>query len=248
MSSAQVDPSLEEDFERAAAFLRGIAGKLDAADLLYFYGRFKQAKAGPNDTSKPGFFDFQGKQKWQAWKDLGDMPKETAMREYVDKLEEIDPEWAGKEPEKGGSWVSVSAMVAPDEEAIANQDKSLFDWVKEGNAVEVRKRLKAGGGGGADASKQKDGDGMGLIHWAADRGDVDVLNALLDAGADVNQVDGDGQTALHFASSCGHSGVASALLTRNADVDARDSDGLTAAEVASDKEMKEMLLAATKRT
>ena len=137
------DSSVAAEFEKAAEYLRGIAGDMEPADLLYFYARFKQAKVGNNDTPKPGFFEFQGKQKWQAWKDLADMPAERAMREYVGKLSELDPGWAEKEPAKIGGWVSVSAMAAPREEAIPDAEKSLFDWVKEGNAAELRKRITA---------------------------------------------------------------------------------------------------------
>ena len=31
----------EDEFEEAASFLKGIAGKLETADLLYFYARYK---------------------------------------------------------------------------------------------------------------------------------------------------------------------------------------------------------------
>ena len=74
------DPELVEDFEKAAAYLRGIAGKLDSSDLLYLYARFKQANEGPCNAPKPGFFDFQGKQKWAAWKSLEDLSREQAMQ------------------------------------------------------------------------------------------------------------------------------------------------------------------------
>jgi acyl-CoA-binding protein len=234
------DPYLQDEFEKAAAFLPGVVGKLDSADLLYFYGRFKQAKVGPNDTAKPGFFEFQGKQKWQAWKDMGDMSKETAMSEYVDKMNQIDPDWVNKEcPEGGGiGWVSVSAMIAPEEENIPDDKKSIFDWTKEGNVSEVETRLRAG-----DASLKcsTDEDGMGLIHWAADRGDAAMTVMLLRLGVDVNQTDGDGQTALHFASSCGHGDVARMLIESKVDVGMCDSEGTTAEKMACDQDMKQLL-------
>lgn len=75
-----METDLKADFDRAAAYLRCIAGKLDISDLLFFYARFKQAKEGPCNTPKPGFFDFQGKQKWSAWKELGDANPERAMQ------------------------------------------------------------------------------------------------------------------------------------------------------------------------
>ena len=75
-----MDEELKINFDQAAAYLRGIAGKLDSTSLLFFYARFKQANEGPCNVPKPGFFDFQGKQKWSAWKDLGDLSREEAMQ------------------------------------------------------------------------------------------------------------------------------------------------------------------------
>ena len=230
---------IEDEFVKAAEFLRGIAEKLESADLLFFYARFKQAKIGPNNCPKPGFFEFQGRQKWQAWKELGDMSPDTAMKEYVCKLDEIVPDWVIKKPSEAagissGSWVSVSAMVRPQEEAIPDEVKSLFDWVKEGNAVEVRRRMKSA----LEPITTKDDNGMSLIHWAADRGDVTMVATLLDLGVNVNETDDEGQTALHFAASCGHLEVTRLLLDKNVDPSLSDKDGLTAAQVAEDERVK----------
>jgi len=74
------ETDIKEQFEKAASFLRGIAGKLDSQDLLYFYARFKQANEGPCNVPKPGFFSFEGKQKWSAWKELGDLDRLSAMQ------------------------------------------------------------------------------------------------------------------------------------------------------------------------
>lgn len=243
------DSCIAAEFEKAAEFLRVISSDLDPPDLLYFYARYKQAKLGPNDTPKPGFFEFQGKQKWQAWKELADMPPETAMREYVCKLNALDPGWLGKEPAKvagsgggggGGGWVSVSAMVAPQEDVIPDAEKSLFDWVKEGNAVELKRMIESGKCAAEAAIAAKDNDGMALLHWAADRGDAAVVATLLDLGADVNETDEEGQTALHYAASCGHLEVAELLLDRDADVRVCDTSGLTAAKVAEDQRVRDL--------
>ena len=39
---------------------------------------------------------------------------------------------------------------------------------------------------------------MSLLHWACDRGHVNVTQALLDHKADVNVLDAEGQTPLHY--------------------------------------------------
>ncbi|KAL8177469.1 UNVERIFIED_CONTAM: acyl-CoA binding domain-containing protein 6 [Gekko kuhli] len=50
-------------------------------------------KCGSCNTPKPGFFDFEGKQKWEAWKALGDTSPEQAMREYISTVKKLDPTW-----------------------------------------------------------------------------------------------------------------------------------------------------------
>eukprot|EP00118_Oscarella_pearsei_P001575 m.7802 g.7802 ORF g.7802 m.7802 type:complete len:384 (+) comp19665_c0_seq2:13-1164(+) len=61
---------------------------------LKLYAYFKQATIGRCTTKKPGMLDFVAKAKWDAWTELGDMPKEKAEGEYgslVGKLLEKDP-------------------------------------------------------------------------------------------------------------------------------------------------------------
>ena len=46
--------------------------------------------------------------------------------------------------------------------------------------------------------------GMTALHFAADRGFEEILEFLLQNGANVNAVDASGQTALMYAASCEH--------------------------------------------
>ncbi len=226
----------EETFDQAAACLPTILAKLSSSDLLYFYARFKQAKEGPNERPKPGFFDFQGKQKWQAWKDLGKMTKKEAMTQYVEKLESVCPEWREKDTTKGGlegSWVSVSTMKKPEESAPDEKDKTLLDFVKEGDSEKVRAAITE------ESLNLRDDEGMSALHWAADRGEAAVVEALLRGGADRDAVDGEGQTALHYAASCGHARAVALLIEAGADRGIKDRDGLKPADVAAD-DIKQM--------
>ncbi|EMP34482.1 Acyl-CoA-binding domain-containing protein 6 [Chelonia mydas] len=61
--------------------------------LLYLYARYKQVKFGNCNTPKPSFFDFEGKQKWEAWKALGDSSPHQAMQEYIATVKKLDPSW-----------------------------------------------------------------------------------------------------------------------------------------------------------
>ncbi|KAJ6657411.1 hypothetical protein lerEdw1_002578 [Lerista edwardsae] len=55
---------LAEQFERAAQRVPVLVTAASKEQLLYLYARYKQVKCGSCNTSKPGFFDFEGKQKW----------------------------------------------------------------------------------------------------------------------------------------------------------------------------------------
>ena len=217
---------MEGQFEEAAEFLKSIVGTLSSDNLLYFYARYKQAKFGPCDLPKPGFFDFQGKQKWNAWNDLGNKSKEDAMQEYVDKLDEIYPGWAEEELKPQGSWVAVSSM-AKESDDLADEHKNICDWIKEGNAKQVQAKLTA-----QDVTGYRDEEGLGLIHWAADRGDLDIVKLIAaQPSFQVNLCDDEGQTALHYACSNGHYDVVKFLLSlSDIDTSIKDNDGIMAKE------------------
>ncbi|KAK3540275.1 hypothetical protein QTP70_029394, partial [Hemibagrus guttatus] len=83
---------LEREFESAAERVRELVQTASREELLYLYARYKQATVGKCNTSKPGFFDFEGQRKWTAWKQLGDMSKEQAMQEYITSVQTLDPE------------------------------------------------------------------------------------------------------------------------------------------------------------
>ena len=76
------------------------------------------------------------------------------------------------------------------------------------------------------------------LHWAADRGDVEIIEFLLEKGSDVNSQDSEGQSALHYACSVGHGPVIQLLLNRKINVDIKDSDGQTAMDLIENDSLK----------
>jgi acyl-CoA-binding protein len=102
----QLDEDIEAEFHRAADFVAQNAGKFQVSqtDKLKLYGCYKQATEGPCNIPKPGFFNFEAKAKWEAWKSLGKMTKEEAMQRYVLTLYSLVPEWKQqvKQGEVGG--------------------------------------------------------------------------------------------------------------------------------------------------
>ena len=66
------------------------------------------------------------------------------------------------------------------------------------------------------------------LHFAAFLGcGVGIVNALLDAGADIEARDLGGETPLRFAVESGNPETVKALLNAGADREARNTDGMT---------------------
>ena len=162
-----------------------------------------------------------------------------AKNDYVEKLSSIDPIWTEKlncgAPAKSQSWACAVSSMVNAEKDLSEDKKTLVDWIKEEN-VEKVKLLILNARDNDSVIKYRDKDGMGLIHWAADRGNKDIVNILLSVNdLDVNLQDNEGQTALHYASSCGHADVVRLLLEcPNVDKTIRDNDNLLAKDNATD--------------
>ncbi len=62
---------------------------LDNNSLLFLYSHYKQSTVGNCNTIEPGFWDFAGKAKYTAWKNIFGMSKDDAMEKYIQKVEEL---------------------------------------------------------------------------------------------------------------------------------------------------------------
>ena len=78
------------------------------------------------------------------------------------------------------------------------------------------------------------------LHMAARRGNVDVIAALLDEGADMEARDSLGDTPLRRAVNCNNVDAAKLLLARGADAASRGSKALTPPLAARSIQMKEL--------
>ncbi|XP_077989211.1 uncharacterized protein LOC144443555 isoform X1 [Glandiceps talaboti] len=72
------------------------------------------------------------------------------------------------------------------------------------------------------------------IHLAADHGRTEVVDYLMNAGADKMAYSRDGLTALHFAAKGGHQGVAILLIKANVEIDDRDNEGKSPLHLAAE--------------
>ena len=106
----------------------------------------------------------------------------------------------------------------------------LVEAVKAGDEAAVRSVLA----GGADPNAAQ-GDGLSALHIAAQAGDVQIVELLLGAGADVHATTEIGEyTALHLAAGAAQAQVATRLVEAGADVGAATtSTGVTPLHLAA---------------
>ncbi|XP_073830437.1 acyl-CoA-binding domain-containing protein anorexia [Musca autumnalis] len=230
----EVEDEKDVIFTKATQQVQKTHDKIVPNDLLQLYGLFKQATVGACNTSKPRIFNMQARAKWSAWQELGSMSMEEAKHRYVEKVKQLFPQWyegvqKGETTSGGGTgWVVHSVEMPPEESDVKPDDeKNIFDFVKDGNFKKVEELLKKGD------LEVLDDTGLGLIHWATDANDVAILSLLLSSGCPVNLRDADEQqTALHYAASCGHAECVKLLLQYGADKMALDSDSKSCIDVA----------------
>ena len=76
-------------FEKAVADSKNLPERPDNATLLKIYALYKQATAGDVEGTRPGFTDFVGRAKFDAWSALEGKSADDAMQEYVDLIESL---------------------------------------------------------------------------------------------------------------------------------------------------------------
>src|SRR5262249_60535704 len=103
------------------------------------------------------------------------------------------------------SEIATAALVTT---LLASGDGTrVADAAMAGNAAAVRAALTSG-----EDVNAAQGDGMTALHWAARRGDLDVVKMLLAAGANVRAITRLGNyTPLLLASEAGHPPVVAPL-------------------------------------
>lgn len=76
--------NLQASFEKAAEDIKQLSERPDNDTLLKLYALYKQGAEGDVSGPKPGFFDFVGTAKYEAWGKLKGTKQEDAMQKYID--------------------------------------------------------------------------------------------------------------------------------------------------------------------
>ena len=74
---------LKSTFEQASKAIQGLSERPDNDTLLRLYALYKQGAEGDVSGAKPGFFDFVGTAKYEAWAKLKGTGQDEAKQKYV---------------------------------------------------------------------------------------------------------------------------------------------------------------------
>ena len=80
---------LKARFENAAAAVKKLDERPDNDTLLKLYALYKQGAEGDVSGPKPGFFDFVGTAKYEAWAKLKGTEAEDAQQKYIDLVKKL---------------------------------------------------------------------------------------------------------------------------------------------------------------
>jgi diazepam-binding inhibitor (GABA receptor modulating acyl-CoA-binding protein) len=77
---------LKARFEQAVVESKQLTSKPDNNTLLQIYSLFKQASTGDVQGDRPGFTDFVGRAKYDAWAALKGKSTAEAQQAYIDLI------------------------------------------------------------------------------------------------------------------------------------------------------------------
>ncbi len=80
---------LKAKFDKASEDIKQLKERPDNDMLLKLYALYKQGSDGDVTGPKPGFFDFVGTAKYEAWAKLKGTKSEDAMQKYVDLVKKL---------------------------------------------------------------------------------------------------------------------------------------------------------------
>ena len=80
---------LEQEFEQASERVKQLEQRPDNDTLLKLYALYKQGSEGDVSGERPGFFDFVGVAKYEAWEKLKGTDQEEAMKRYIELVDSL---------------------------------------------------------------------------------------------------------------------------------------------------------------
>jgi acyl-CoA-binding protein len=261
--SQLVSPENWKKFEEAAFRIRSISSSsfqasssLTNGDRLLLYGLYKQVVDGnaPDTLPATRHWNILAEQaKHEAWLRMRDIPIEAAMDHYMEAVAQLctTPDNGrhrgsshAKKDDESDATMSMFGPAAVSRPVVENGgveedtngthaslEVQLLQAAAESNMERVRTLLA--NSPPLDVN-YADASGQTALHLAADRGCLEIVQSLLQAGAAVNAADHDGISVLQAAVIAGHVATCQLLLQSGADPDQPDHDGDTPRACAVD--------------
>ena len=124
---------------------------------------------------------------------------------------------------------TTPAAIAALRPPTLHPETALREAIRSGAIARLRRQMQAQ----PDLCSYMDGRGDSPLHWAAARGNVPVVQAVLEAGVPVTRTDRAGRTALYLAVAQGHLTLIETLLSAGAAANQADYQRLTPLHVAA---------------
>ncbi len=80
---------LKKQFEKAADEAKKLPKRPDNDSMLKLYALYKQATSGDVSGKRPGFTDFVGQAKYDAWVKVKGTPADKAMQDYISLVKKL---------------------------------------------------------------------------------------------------------------------------------------------------------------
>lgn len=80
---------LKAKFEKAADDVQQLKKRPDNDTLLMLYALYKQGSVGDVAGKRPGFTDFKGRAKYDAWAKLQGTSSDKAMEDYIKLVKKL---------------------------------------------------------------------------------------------------------------------------------------------------------------
>ena len=108
------------------------------------------------------------------------------------------------------------------------QAQDIYSAIDSGQIDRVENFLKRN----PELLNTKNENAMTPLNWAAYKGQKEIVQLLLEAGADVTLGDNENSQPIHNAAVAGHTEVIETLLASGVDINSRDNNGMTALHFA----------------
>ena len=114
----------------------------------------------------------------------------------------------------------------------------LLKAAKKGDIAVVKKCMNKVENSSLLIEQARGKAGKTALHLAAKSGHLEIIQLLLERGADINTRDRKGKTALHLAAKSGHLDITKLLLERGADASIATNRGLTARDLVRKEDIR----------